>query len=69
MQPEASIGRYKKAKVTGIQAGGRLPNIPNVIRVVASYSHASILCHWKAPRKIFAYLNHTRELGVAFQEG
>ena len=60
------------------QAGGGLlwilgmtrPDITSAaVRVVARYAHTPAAQHWKAVRKIIAYLKATKDVGVMFRRG
>ena len=42
------------------------PDIANVIRAVACHAHDSVERHWRAVRKIIAYLNKTKDLELVF---
>ena len=42
------------------------PDIANAVRVVARQAHDPAEMHWRAVRKIIAYLNKTKDLGLVF---
>ena len=41
----------------------------DAVRAVARYAHNPAAGHWKAVRKIIAYLKATKNLGVIFRRG
>ena len=45
------------------------PGIASAVRAVARHAHNPAARHWKAARKIIAYLKATKDLGVVFQRG
>ena len=45
------------------------PDILNVVRAVARYSHAPKLVHWKAALHILMYVRFTSSYGITFQRG
>ena len=45
------------------------PGIASAGRAVARHAHNPAARHWKAVRKIIAYLKATKDLGVVFQRG
>ena len=45
------------------------PDIANALRKVARHAHAPAERHWRAARKILAYLNGTRTLGITYVRG
>ena len=50
-----------------IWLGGMMrPDIANAVRAVASQAHDPAERHWRAVKKIKAYLNKTKDLGLAF---
>ena len=61
---------YKQA-VSGLLwiSGMTRPSIASAVRAVARHAHSSAERHWKAVRKIIAYLKATKDLGVVFQRG
>ena len=42
------------------------PDIANAVRAVARQAHNPAERHWRAVRKIIAYLNKTKDLGLVF---
>ena len=42
------------------------PDIANAVRAVARQAHGPAERHWRAVRKIIAYLNKTKDLGLVF---
>ena len=44
------------------------PDIANAVRAVARRAHDPAQRHWRAVRKIIAYLNKTKDLGLVFVE-
>ena len=42
------------------------PDIANAVRAVARQAHDPAERHWRAVRKIIAYLNKTKDLGLVF---
>ena len=61
---------YKQA-VGGLLwiSGMTLLGIASAVRAVARHAHNPAARHWKAVRKIIAYLKATKNLGVVFQRG
>ncbi|CAM9220034.1 unnamed protein product [Pylaiella littoralis] len=45
------------------------PDITNAVRAVARYAHSPTARLWKSIRKILAYLNGTRSLGITYVRG
>ena len=45
------------------------PDIASAVRSVARHAHNPAARHWKAVRKIIAYLTATKDLGVVFRRG
>ena len=43
------------------------PNMASAVRAVAGHAHDPVARHWKAVRKIIAYLKATKNLGVVFR--
>ena len=48
-------------------SGMTRPGIASAVRAVARHAHNPAARHWKAVRKIIAYLKATKNLGVVFQ--
>ena len=61
---------YKQA-VGGLLwiSGMTRPGIASAVRAVARHAHNPAARHWKAVRKIIAYLKAPEDLGVVFQRG
>ena len=61
---------YKQA-VGGLLwiSGMTRPDIASAVRAVARHAHNPAAWHWKAVRKIIAYLKATKDLGVVFRWG
>ena len=61
---------YKRA-VGGLLwiSGMTRPGIAGAVRAVVRHAHNPAARHWKAVRKIIAYLKATKDLGVVFQRG
>ena len=49
--------------------GMRRPGIASAVRAVARHAHNPSARHWKAVRRIIAYLKATKDMGVVFQRG
>ena len=47
-------------------SGMMRPDIANVARAVARQVHNPVEKHWRAVMKVIAYLNKTKDLGLAF---
>ena len=47
----------------------RRPGIASAVRAVARHAHNPSARHWKAVRRIIAYLKATKDMGVVFQRG
>ena len=45
------------------------PDIASAVRAVPRHAHNPVAQHWKAVRKIIAYLKATKDLGVVFRRG
>ena len=45
------------------------PDIANAVSAVARQAHDPAERHWRAVRKIIAYLNKTKDLGLVFVKG
>ena len=71
------ITHEKKGEWPHKQAAGGLlwrsgmtqPDIASAVRAVARHAHNPAARHWKAVRKIIAYLKATEDLGVVFRRG
>ena len=50
-------------------SGMTRPDIASAVRAVARHPHNPAARHWKAVRKITAYLKATKDLGVVFRRG
>ena len=50
-------------------AGMARPDIANAVRAVARQAHKPAERHWRAVRKIIAYLSKTKDLGLVFVKG
>ena len=59
--------RVRAAVVSLTWLGGMTrPDIANTVRAVACQAHDPAERHWRAVRKIIAYLNKTKDLGLVF---
>ena len=59
--------RVRAAVGSLIWLGGMTrPDIANAVRAVARQAHDPVERHWRAARKIIAYLNKTKDLGLVF---
>ena len=50
-------------------SGMTRPDITSAVRAVARHAHNPAARHWKAVRKIIAYVKATKDLGVVFRRG
>ena len=60
---------YKQAVGLLWISGMTRPYIASAVKAVARHAHNPAARHWKAVRKIIAYLKATKDLGVVFQRG
>ena len=61
---------YKQAVGSLLWISGMTrPDIASAVRAVARHAHNPAARHWKAVRKIIAYLKATKDLGVVFRRG
>ena len=65
---EPACDKPVRAFVSSLMCLGGMtrPDIANAVRAVACQTHYPAERHWRAVRKIIAYLNKTKDLGLVF---